>query len=116
MAYQGVALCGEVADAERALAHSSQAVKYLLGGKDDCVRKASKGFDIGPDLRRMCPNLSPPQIYKLTEHHHDDWITGGGGTNTIALLETLKRAADAQVWLPYFYNIYRTCPSFGPSQ
>ncbi|KAK9865078.1 hypothetical protein WJX84_008101 [Apatococcus fuscideae] len=96
VAYQGVPLCGEVADAERALAHSSQAVKYLLGGKDDCVRKASKGFDIGHDLRRMCPNLTPPQIYKLTEHHHDDWITGGGGTNTIALLETLKRAADAQ--------------------
>ncbi len=42
VAYQGVSLCGEVADAERALAHSSQAVKYLLGGKDDCVRKASK--------------------------------------------------------------------------
>ncbi len=25
----------------------------------------------------MCPSLTLQQIYKLTEHHHDDWITGG---------------------------------------
>ena len=36
-----------------------------------------QGFDITPDLRRMCPSLTLQQIYKLTEHHHDDWITGG---------------------------------------
>ena len=38
----GVSWCGEVADAEAALEHSSQAVRYLLVGKDDCVRKATK--------------------------------------------------------------------------
>lgn len=42
----------------------------------------------------MCPSLTLQQIYKLTEHHHDDWITGGQGPNTIVLLETLKRAVD----------------------
>ena len=38
----GVGWCGEVADAESALEHSTQAVRYLLVGKDDCVRKATK--------------------------------------------------------------------------
>ena len=42
VAYMGAAWCGEVAEAEAALAHSSQAVRYLLTGKDDCVRKATK--------------------------------------------------------------------------
>jgi hypothetical protein len=38
----GAAWCGELVDAEVALEHSSQAVRYLLAGKDDCVRKATK--------------------------------------------------------------------------
>lgn len=42
VSYMGVGWCGEVADAEAALEHSSQAVRYLLVGKDDCVRKATK--------------------------------------------------------------------------
>ena len=42
VSYMGVSWCGEVADAEAALEHSSQAVRYLLVGKDDCVRKATK--------------------------------------------------------------------------
>lgn len=57
-----------------------------------------QGFDITPDLRRMCPSLTLQQIYKLSEHHHDDWITAVGdnqGTKTIVLLETLKRAVDS---------------------
>ncbi|KAK9829628.1 hypothetical protein WJX72_006968 [[Myrmecia] bisecta] len=96
VAYMGSLWCGEVAEAERALEHSGQAVRYLLGGKDDCVRKATKGFDITPDLRRVCPSLTLQQVYKLTEHHHDDWIMGNLGTDTLALLEALKRAVDAQ--------------------
>ena len=59
---------------------------------------AVQGFDITPDLRRMCPSLTLQQIYKLSEHHHDDWITAVGdnqGTKTIVLLETLKRAVDS---------------------
>lgn len=46
----------------------------------------------------MCPSLTLQQIYKLSEHHHDDWITAIGdnqGTKTIVLLETLKRAVDS---------------------
>ena len=46
----------------------------------------------------MCPSLTLQQIYKLSEHHHDDWITAVGdnqGTKTIVLLETLKRAVDS---------------------
>ena len=188
VAYMGAAWCGEVAEAEAALAHSSQAVRYLLTGKDDCVRKATKacprlclrfydlavprqcafweslgglcdlaliraeqissinralksraghclhfcvlpvprspetwqrltggcfvgmllrqgargaqGFDITPDLRRMCPALSLQQVYKLTEHHHDDWITGSQTTDTLVLLQTLKRIVDATVRPP----------------
>jgi hypothetical protein len=60
--------------------------------------RAMQGFDITPDLRRMCPSLTLQQIYKLSEHHHDDWITAVGdnqGTKTIVLLETLKRAVDS---------------------
>lgn len=59
---------------------------------------AMQGFDITPDLRRMCPSLTLQQIYKLSEHHHDDWITAVGdnqGTKTIVLLETLKRAVES---------------------
>ncbi|DBB00655.1 hypothetical protein WJX82_006589 [Trebouxia sp. C0006] len=96
--YMGAQWCGDGTDIERALEHSNQAVRYLISGKDDCVRKACKGFDITPDLRRMCPSLTLQQIYKLSEHHHDDWITAVGdnqGTKTIVLLETLKRAVDS---------------------
>ena len=41
-AYMGSSWCGEPSDTERALEHSHQAVRYLLSGKDDCVRKATK--------------------------------------------------------------------------
>ena len=58
-----------------------------------------QGFDITPDLRRMCSSLTLQQIYKLTEHHHDDWITGSQTTDTIVLLQTLKRVVDSTVCL-----------------
>ena len=45
----------------------------------------------------MCPSLTLQQIYKLTEHHHDDWITGNQTTDTLVLLQTLKRVVDANV-------------------
>ena len=41
--------------------------------KDVCAAKAARGEDVAPVLRRMCPLLSPQQLYRLTEHHHDDW-------------------------------------------
>ncbi len=86
--------CGDATDVDRAFDHVNQAVRYLLVGKDDCVRKAAKGFDVMMDLRRMCPKLTPLQLYRLTEQHHDDWIQGlpGSSSNqTIILLELLKR-------------------------
>jgi len=93
--YVGPEWAGEASDADAALQHASQAARYLLHGKDDCVRKAAKGFDIGADLRRACPSLTLAQVYRLTEHHHDDWIAGGGRGDTIALLRTLKDQVDA---------------------
>ena len=57
----------------------------------------AQGFDITPDLRRMCSSLTLQQIYKLTEHHHDDWITGSQTTDTLVLLQTLKRVVDSTV-------------------
>lgn len=50
VSYMGVGWCGEVADTEAALEHSSQAVRYLLVGKDDCVRKATKACCHAPCL------------------------------------------------------------------
>lgn len=69
-----------------------------MHGDGQTVSAGLQGFDITPDLRRMCPSLTLQQIYKLSEHHHDDWITAVGdnqGTKTIVLLETLKRAVDS---------------------
>jgi hypothetical protein len=56
-------------------------------GKEDCMRKAMKGADITLDLARLCPALSLQQIYKLTEHQHDDWIAGeaAGGRGWVGL-------------------------------
>jgi len=94
--YVGPEWAGEPADAAAALARSGQAAAYLLHGKADCVRRAAKGFDVSPDLRRACPALTLAQVYRLTEHHHDDWIAGaGGGADTLALLRELKAAVDS---------------------
>lgn len=65
-----------------------------------------QGHDIMPDLRRMCPSLTLPQLHRLTEHHHDDWIvTGEQSTETILLLDNLKRI-DGMV---------RRCSAMDPS-
>ena len=66
-----------------------QASQFLLMGKDDSTRKATRGVDILPDLRRSCGILSLQQIYRLTEYQHDDWI-GEGGSSSIVLLEALR--------------------------
>ena len=54
-AYMGSNWCGEPSDTERALEHSHQAVRYLLSGKDDCVRKATKVRTVFMSLIRMLP-------------------------------------------------------------
>jgi len=53
-----------------------------------------QGMDITGDLRSMCPALTLQQLYRLTEYQHDDWITGGQNTDTLGLLETIKRIVD----------------------
>ncbi|KAL4419268.1 hypothetical protein ABPG77_004826 [Micractinium sp. CCAP 211/92] len=83
-------------EAEAALERITQAARYLVQGKEDCVRKAQRGVDIAADLMRTCPALSLPQVYKLTEHQHDDWIVGASsGRESMALLETLRRLMAA---------------------
>lgn len=97
--YMGAEVCGEVSETEKALDRVAQAARYIVQGKEDCMRKAMKGVDITLDLARLCPALSLQQIYKLTEHQHDDWIVAAGtsvGTQNIVLLETLKRLMDEQ--------------------
>ena len=100
VAYVGAEWAGDGADADAALEHAAQAARYLLTGRDDCVRRAAKGFDVSPDLRRLCPSLTLDQVYRLTEHAHDDWLDGavggaGAGGGTLALLAELKRAVAA---------------------
>lgn len=48
------------------------------------------------DLRRACPSLTLQQIYKLTEHHHDDWISDDQVEGTGLLLEALKSVVERQ--------------------
>ena len=40
--YMGPVWCGAVEDAEQALEHSTQAVRYVLQGKNDCLRSAAQ--------------------------------------------------------------------------
>ena len=53
-----------------------------------------QGMDVTGDLRRMCPALTLQQMYRLTEYHHDEWISGGQSGDTIHLLEAIKRIVD----------------------
>ena len=61
------------------------------------MRKAHRGVPLLPDLGRLCPSLTLQQVYRLTEHQHDDWIAGAGlGSQNIVLLETLQRLMATQ--------------------
>lgn len=42
--------------------------------------------------------ISLPQVYRLSEHQHDDWLgsEGASGRESIGLLETLKRLMAEQ--------------------
>ena len=71
MAYMGPQWCGEAAEAEQALEHSSQAVRYLLTGKEECVRKAVKVmYNAGMWL--VCPLLCAS-----TSKVQHAWIVAG---------------------------------------
>jgi hypothetical protein len=70
----GAAWCGEAAEADAALAHSSQAARYLLVGKDDCVRKATKARarpgarrrELGAGVGRRLHSLAPVPRYAVS--------------------------------------------------
>lgn len=64
--YMGAQWCGEGTDIERALEHSNQAVRYLISGKDDCVRKACKVNQQPPPLL-PCLHL-PPLLAACARH------------------------------------------------
>jgi len=92
--FVGAEWCCSSEDAAVALERSSQAARFLVQGKDDCVRKALKNISILPDLARLCPALTFRQVHRLAEHQHDDWLAGAGGTagsQNLVLLETLRR-------------------------
>jgi len=81
-------------EAALALERSLQASRFLVQGKDDCVRKALKGMDVSRDLLRLCPALSLRQVHRLAELQHDDWLAGAGsaaGSQTLVLLDMLRR-------------------------
>lgn len=96
-AYIGTEWCGGPELVGQALERVAQAARYLVQGKDDCVRKAHRGVPLLPDLGKLCPSLTLQQVYRLTEHQHDDWIAGVGlGSQNIVLLESLQRLMAAQ--------------------
>ncbi|KAL6770143.1 hypothetical protein ACKKBG_A33770 [Auxenochlorella protothecoides x Auxenochlorella symbiontica] len=96
-AYLGPEWCPGRETAAAALERVAQAARYLVQGKDDCVRKAHRGVPILADLGRLCPSLTLQQVYRLTEHQHDDWIAGAGlGSQNMVLLETLQRLMASQ--------------------
>ena len=64
------------------------------GAAADQLLPMLQGAELQGQIRQMCPALSLQQIYKLTEHHHDDWISGGHSSDTLGLLATLKHFAD----------------------
>ena len=45
-------------------------------GKDEVARIAERGGEPLATLRAAAPGLTLQQLYKLTEHHHDDWAVG----------------------------------------
>ena len=40
--YMGTVWCGAAEEAEQALEHSTQAVRYVLQGKNDCLRSTAQ--------------------------------------------------------------------------
>ncbi|KAI7836877.1 hypothetical protein COHA_009277 [Chlorella ohadii] len=122
VAYVGGEWCCGPEEAEAAIERVTQAARFLVQrhmpaylhpawpnpsiahllfhcqGKDDCIRKAYRGVDIVADLARSCPALSLQQVYRLSEHQHDDWLgsEGASGRESIGLLETLKRLMAEQ--------------------
>lgn len=87
--------CCTTEEVHKAMERVTQASRYLVQGKEDCVRKAHRGVDILQDLGRLCPALTLQQVHRLTEYQHDDWI-GNSGTTSLALLETLRRLMGEQ--------------------
>ena len=70
--YMGAQWCGEGTDIERALEHSNQAVRYLISGKDDCVRKACKVIQT-PFTPQPLPCLSWQLVLFVLSARHRFW-------------------------------------------
>lgn len=90
--FMGVAWCGSQEQVEYQLRHLMQAVRYMLQGKDELTRVV-KHADIMPQLKRYTKDLTLAQLYKLTEHHYDDWTASSisPGKEVLGLLEKLKQ-------------------------
>ena len=74
MAYMGSQWCGTPDDTVAALDHTLQAVAYLLKGKDECAKKASKVTSPAFPIQR-CP------LKDLWKHH------------------TVSSVADEAIWV-----------------
>lgn len=101
LAHIGRTWCGGPSDIAECLVHSQQAVAYLLQGKADFSRMAERsgggGGEVVGALRSAAAALTLQQLYKLTEHHHDDWAERpGGDRGTLALLRALQAAIQAE--------------------
>jgi myosin-5 len=97
VAYVGGECCSSE-EADVAIERITQAARFLVQGKDDCMRKAYSGVNIAADLTRSCPALTLQQVYRLSEHQHDDWLgsEGTSGRESMALLQTLKQLMAEQ--------------------
>eukprot|EP00887_Chlorella_sp_A99_P002927 scaffold24.g2927.t1 len=92
---QWVALSGDACcsaeEAEKAVERVTQAARYLVQGKDDLARRASRAVELAPVLGSTCSALEMQQVIRLTEHAHDDWLGDrNAGGQTVVLLEALR--------------------------
>ena len=74
--YMGPVWCGAVEDAEQALEHSTQAVRYVLQGKNDCLRSAAQVST--RDHNKGCRQTAPENL--LWQAH--------SGARRLALIRT----------------------------
>lgn len=94
--------CGGPTEIAACLVHSQQAVAYLLQGKAGYARMAEHQSGKGgsaavASLRTAAGALSLQQLYRMTEHQHDDWAERpGGDRGTLALLRALQAAMQAE--------------------
>ena len=72
MVYMGSQWCGTPEDAVHAMDHTCQAINFLLTGKDDCARKASRVSPLG--LRLLA------RVHRRTRRRN---LKGSGTSQTL---------------------------------